>query len=155
MSTWFTTKIAYLKQIENGSVVKKSESYMINAMSFTEAEARLQMIMEAYVPEYELQSCSKTKITDVVYSDDDHSWYRTKIAYVSYDEDSGKEKKINETFMVAAASAKEAIERIESRMEGSIVDWDVQSVTITTIMDIFPYEDGQVVQQEEEEEAEA
>ncbi len=155
MSNWFTTKISYLKQIENGSVIKKSEAYMISAMSFTEAEARLQMILESYIPEYELQSCSKTKMTDAVYSENEDKWYKVKLAYVSYDEDSGKEKKINETFMVAASNLKEVYERMEERMEGSIVDWEITGITLTNILDIFPYEDGQIVNQEEEEEAEA
>ena len=152
MSNWFTTKISYLKQIENGSVIKKSEAYMINAMSFTEAEARLQMILESYIPEYELQSCSKTKLTDVVFHENEEKWYKVKMAYVSYDEDSGKEKKINETFMVAAGNLKEVYERMEERMEGSIVDWEITAISVTTILDIFPYEDGQIVNREEEEE---
>jgi hypothetical protein len=152
MSNWFTTKISYLKQAENGSVIKKSEAYMINAMSFTEAEARLQMILESYIPEYDLVSCSKMKMTDAVFHESEEKWYKVRMAYVSYDEDSGKEKKINETFMVAAGDVKEVYERMNERMEGSIVDWEITAITLTNILDIFPYEDGQVIENKEEKE---
>ena len=53
---WFNAKIKYLKQLENGSIAKVSESYLLNALSFTEAEARLQGILEEYISEYQLKA---------------------------------------------------------------------------------------------------
>lgn len=138
---WFKTKISYLKQAENGSVVKKTDNYLVNALSFTEAEARLLTIISDYVPEYDLVSCAKVKITDAVFNEDAAKWYRVQLAYVSHDEDSGKEKKINEFFMVQADNIEEALKVTSERMEGSIVSWSIPCAQLTDVLDVFPYED--------------
>jgi hypothetical protein len=65
MNTWFQTKIGYLKQAENGTIFKKKEVYFLNSLSFTEAEARLQGILEEYIPEYNLESCTKSNVNDI------------------------------------------------------------------------------------------
>ena len=96
MTDWFTVKIKYLKQNpENGSIQSKSEAYMLNALSFTEAEARLQGILEEYIPEYNLLACAKTNIQDVIVDEAFDYFYKVKVSYISADPDSGKEKKIN------------------------------------------------------------
>ena len=149
MSNWYRLKIAYLKQAENGSVVKKTETYLLNAMSFIEAETRLQMILESYIPEYDLKAIAKIKMTDAVFHESEEKWWQMDMAYISYDEDSGKEKKIKEMFMIAASDAKEVIERTHERMSGSVVDWEITGVKLTDVLDVFPYEDGQVVESNE------
>jgi hypothetical protein len=153
MSNWFRLKIAYLRQVDNGSVIKKSETYLLNAMSFIEAETRLQMILESYIPEYDLSSIAKVKMTDAAFHESEETWYQTDIAFVSYDEDSGNEKKIKEMFMIAAGDVKEVYERMHERMEGSIVDWEITSIKKTDVLDIFPYEDGQIVESSDDVEA--
>ena len=80
MSDWFTVKIKYLKQLEDGSISSKSESYMLNALSFTEAEARLQGILEEYIAEYNLLGCSKTNIQDVIIDESKQFFYKIKVS---------------------------------------------------------------------------
>ena len=150
MSDWFTVKIKYLKQLENGSITSKSEAYMLNALSFTEAEARLQGILEEYIPEYNLLACAKTNIQDVVIDETQEFFFKVKVSYISADPDSGKEKKINENYMVQADGLKEAYEKIETRLAGSIVDWEIPSITKTTLVDVFPYIEESIVGKEEE-----
>lgn len=128
-------------QAENGSVIKKTESYLVNALSFTEAEARLQSILEQHVPEYELKSCAKINMTDAVFTEDAERWYKSEIVYTSHDEDSGKEKKIKETFFVACNSIDNVLSILEDRLEGSVVDWETVGVSLTDVLDVFPYED--------------
>jgi hypothetical protein len=143
MSNWFICKISYLKQAENGSIYKKSENYILNSMSFTEAEARLQAALEETIPEYNLLSCSKTNISDIIFEDGAQAYYKAKVTYSSVDEDSGKERKITENYLVAADSLKEAYEKTEARLEGSIVEWELPAINKTTITEVFPYlEDG-------------
>lgn len=156
MSDWFTVKIKYLKQLENGSITSKSEAYMLNSLSFTEAEARLQGILEEYIPEYVLLTVAKTNIQDVIIDEAQEFFYKIKVSYISADPDSGKEKKINENYMIQADGLKEAYEKMEVRLQGSIVDWEIPSISKTNIVDVFPYIDEQIVEKEEEtEEAEA
>lgn len=151
MNNWFSCKINFLKQAENGSIFKKSEQYMVNALSFTEAEARLQGVLEDYIPEYNLSACSRTNLSDVVIDESQDFFFKMKVAYVSADADSGKEKKINELYLVQADGIKEAIEKVENRMEGSIVNWEITAISKTAIVAVFPYVDEAVVPAEAEE----
>ena len=112
-------------------------------MSFTEAEARLQAALEESIPEYNLLTCVKTNISDIVFEDGAEAYYKCKVIYKSIDEDSGKERQITENYLVAADNLKEACEKLEARMEGSIVEWELPSITKTSVVEVFPYlEDG-------------
>lgn len=152
MSDWFTVKVKYLKQLDNGSITSKSEAYMLNALSFTEAEARLQGILEEYIPEYNLLTVAKTNIQDVIIDEAQEFFYKVKVSYISADPDSGKEKKINENYLIQADGLKESYEKMEVRLQGSIVDWEIPSITKTNIVDVFPYVEDRVIENKEEEE---
>lgn len=141
MNTWYKAKISFLKQAENGTIFKKSEEYFLNALSFTEAEARLQGILEEYIPEYNLDACSKSNINDIVIDESKECFFKLKISYVSADADTGKEKKFTENYLVQADSIIEAIEKTTQRMEGSIVDWEIVTAAKTNVVDVFPYEE--------------
>jgi len=141
MSDWFTAKIKYLKQLDNGSIASRTDNYLLNALSFTEAEARLQGILEQSIPEYNLLVLAKTNIEDVVIDEADEFFFKTKVGYISADADSGKETKITEVYMIQAETVEGATDKMKSRLEGSIVDWEIPSVVKTTIVDCFPYVD--------------
>ncbi|MDA9329104.1 DUF4494 domain-containing protein [Flavobacteriales bacterium] len=151
MTDWFTVKIKYLKQSpEDGSITSKSEAYMLNALSFTEAEARLQGILEEYIPEYNLLACAKTNIQDVIIDEAYENFFKVKVSYVSADPDSGKEKKINENYIIQADGLKEAYEKMEVRLQGSIVSWEIPSITKSNVVDVFPYIEETVLENKEE-----
>lgn len=154
MNTWFSVKINYLKQAENGSIFKKSEQYMLNALSFTEAEARLQGILEEYIPEYNLATCAKSNINDIIIDESQDFFFKLKVTYVSADADTGKEKKINENYLIQADSIKDAIDKTEERMQGTVMDWEISSISKTNIVDVFPYVDEAIVDSQEEKETE-
>ncbi len=152
MTDWFTVKIKYLKQNpEDGSIQSKSEAYMLNALSFTEAEARLQGILEDYIPEYNLLACAKTNIQDVIIDEAFDYFYKVKVSYISSDPDSGKEKKINENYVIQADGLKDAYEKMENRLHGSIVEWEIPSISKTTLVDVFPYLDEKVIENKTQE----
>ena len=141
MSDWFTAKIKYLKQLDNGSIASRTDNYLLNALSFTEAEARLQGILEESIPEYNLLVLAKANIEDVVIDEADEFFFKTKVGYISADADSGKETKTTEVYMIQAETVEGATDKMKSRLEGSIVDWEIPSVVKTTIVDCFPYVD--------------
>jgi hypothetical protein len=124
---------------------------MLNALSFTEAEARLQGILEEYIPEYNLLACAKTNIQDVIIDEAYENFFKVKVSYVSADPDSGKEKKINENYIIQADGLKEAYEKMEVRLQGSIVSWEIPSITKSNVVDVFPYIEETVLENKEEE----
>jgi hypothetical protein len=145
MNTWFSCRISYLKQADNGSIFKKNETYLLNALSFTEAEARLQGILEEYIPEYNLLACAKTNVTDVIIDESKEFFFKLRVTFVSADEDSGKEKKISENYLVQAANLKESLEIMEERLKGSIVQWEIPNISKAVIVDVFPYIEEAIV----------
>jgi hypothetical protein len=139
---YFQCKISYLSQNDDGSISKKNEEYVLNALSFIEAETKLQEYLEELIPEYNLLSCKKTNLSDVVIDESKDNFFKTKVSYVSFDEDSGKQKKINEVFLVQADSLKETLSKMEARLVGSIVDWEIPNITKTNIVEFFQYSEN-------------
>lgn len=137
MATYFQTKISYLKQAENGSIYKKQEQYLLNAESFTEAEARLQSVLEKSIPEYNLLTLCKANIVDVILSKGAESFYKTTIVFAHHDDDTGKEKKIKQPYLIQANSIEEANKILLETMKGTVVDYESIKVEKTKIVDVF------------------
>ena len=149
MTEYFLTKIKYLKQdAEDGTIKSVTEEYVLNALSFIEAETRLQIILEEYIAEYDLIKCDKMNIQDVIIDESRSNFFKVKVSYVSADPDSGKEKAINELYLVQADETKEAYNKMEERLQGSIVSWEIPSIAKTKIVDVFPYVEEVVVEKD-------
>lgn len=137
MKTKFICKISYLKQAENGTIANKTEQYVVDALSFTECEANLQSALEEYIPEYNLLAMAITDINDVVIDESKEKFVKVGIVYVSADADSGKEKKITEKYLIQSDTVEEAISKVKVRMEGSVMDWEIKTTSVTPILDYF------------------
>jgi|SRR5690554_318175 len=141
MNTWFTVKVKYIKQLDDGRLKKVTEPYLVDATNFTDAEARIYEEVGEYVRgEFIITGISKTEYTDVFYYDDSDDWYKCKLSYVMIDEEGGKEKKVTNNFLVTASSVKEAFERIHESLQDMTVDFDVPSILLTPLVDVLPYE---------------
>lgn len=134
---FFKLKIKYLIQDENGSIKKKTSEFVLNAVTFTDAEVSLQKALEETIEEYNLMSCSKMNIEDVIKDDTEDFFFKVKLNYISCDPDSGKEKKITEQYLVQSSSTEGAQKVIKERMTGSVVDWKIASISETKIIDCF------------------
>ena len=140
MKEYFTAKIKYLKQDQNDGTIKQvSEVYALNAYTHTEAEARLQTILQEFIPEFNLLKLDKTNLQDVIVDESKDYFFKVKVCYVSADPDSGKEQKINELYLVQAENTKGALNCIENRLKGSIMDCEIPAISKTNIIDFFPY----------------
>lgn len=141
MNSWYTIKVKYTKEFTDGTLKRVTEPYLVNAMSFTEAEARIYKEVAEYVRgEFLVTSISKTDFADIFHFDDAEVWYKAKVSYVSEDADTGKEKKINNNYLVSAHNVKEAYERIEESLKGLMVTFEIPTIAVTQIVDIFPYD---------------
>lgn len=94
MNTWFTVKVKYTKQLEDGRLKRVTEPYLVDAVSFTDAEARIyEEIGSSVQGEFSITGISKTDFADIFYYEDAEDWYKCKLTYISVDADSGKEKR--------------------------------------------------------------
>lgn len=139
---WFEAKVKYIKVGENGRERKVSEMFLLDAMSYTEAESRIMHEMETIVKgDYYITGLKKSNITELVPSDHeaDDRWYRAKIAIIDADEVSGKEKASFQYYLVAAANTNRALENLEMALATFIVPYEIVSISDTTFVDVFPY----------------
>lgn len=141
MANWFECKVKYDTIDERtGKDKTVSETYLLDALSFTEAESRIHKEMESLISgEFDVTKISKTKIEEIYNYEDAEIWYKSKVVLVDVDEKSGKEKKTGLVMMCAADNLKQACERIEEQNKEILVPWHIAAIQETTVMDIFPY----------------
>ena len=144
LHTWFTCKISYEKTMENGMDKKVTEPYLVDALSFTEAEARIIEEMTPYVSgEFTVAAVAKANYSELFYAEDDINasyWYKVKLGFITLDEKTGAEKKTYTNVLVQAFDLRDAVKRLDAGMKGSMADYIIVSVAETPIMDVYPYE---------------
>lgn len=139
---WFECKVRYDKTLETGLLKKVTESYLVDALSFTEAEERfLQEIEPMMSGEYSVSDIKRAKISELFESIDttDDKWYKAKVAYIAYDEKKGVEKRTNQIMLIQAKDLRVAVQNLDNGMQGTMGDWDIISIAETPIMDIFKF----------------
>ncbi len=139
MALWFECKVRYDKMMENGMVKKVNEPYLVDALTFTEAEARIMEEMKPFISgEYSISSEKKTKISEIFFNEDGDRYYQVKVNFITIDEKSGAEKKTATLILVQASDFEDALKKFQAGMEGTLGDYEIASITETMLMDVFP-----------------
>ena len=142
MHTWFECKIKYEKTAEEGKIVKVAESYLVDALSFTEAEARIINEMKPFISgEFQVSNVRRSRINELFFNENGDKWYRAKVAFITLDEEKGIERMSPATMYVQACELEEALEGLKQGMKGSMADYRFMSLTETTVMDVYKYEE--------------
>lgn len=143
MAQWFTCKMKYDKTMENGLIKKVTDSYLVDALSFTEAEKRIVEEMKPYMSgEFEVSGITKTNIAELFDSNDGLAdrWFKARVAFITLDEKTAVEKRTRQTIMVKAIEFRDALKNLDAGMASTLGEWVIESITETAIMDVFPYE---------------
>ncbi len=142
MNNWFECKVKYEKIDQNSGKTKKvTEPYLIDAVTFSEAEERIYKSLEEMISgEFVVKSIAKSNISDVFEYEAGELWFKCKVSYVDVDEESGKEKKVNNYMLVTADDAREAYDRIQESLKEMVIPFEIPSVVASPIVDIFPYD---------------
>ena len=139
MALWFECKVRYDKLQENGAVKKVNEPYLVDAMTFTEAENR---IIEELTPcisgDFSISAVKKTKISEIFFDETGDRFFSAKVSFISLDEKSGSEKRISNLMLVQASDFDSAVKNFKKSMEGTLADYELQALSETMIMDVFP-----------------
>lgn len=150
MNNWYECKVKYEKTLETGTQKKVSESYLVDAMSFTEAENRIIEEMTPYiVGEFEVAAVKKARISELFIDPEGDKWYRAKVMFITIDEKSGIEKKAPSTMLVQASDFQKAVKNLEDGMKGTMSDWEINSISETLLMDVYGMEVKEVKTAEE------
>ena len=140
MHTWFECKIKYEKTAGEGNIVKVNEAYLIDALSFTEAEARIITEMKPFISgEFTVANIKRAKINEMFFSENGDKWYRSKVNFVTLDEEKGVEKRTAVNMMIQASDITEALATLKEGMKGTLADFEIASITETLIIDVFKF----------------
>jgi chlorite dismutase len=150
MYNWFECKIKYDKMLETGMQKTVTEPYLVDALSFTEAEARIIEEIKPFISdEFSVSDIKRVKYSDSFFNETGDRYYKARLHFITLDEKSGAEKKTAVNMLVQASELKEAVEIVETEMKKTMIDYAFASVTETAIMDVFPYS-GENASREEE-----
>jgi hypothetical protein len=139
-NNWFECKVKYVKIDENGKEKKVTEPYLVDAVSFTEAEARIHIELEKMIhSDFMVTNISKSNISELFPNENGDRWFKAKTFFVTVDEESGKEKKSNNYMLVEANNVKDAYEYLTEGLSDMIVPFEIPSVAESPIMDVFPF----------------
>lgn len=142
MHNWFTCKIRYIKTMENGMNKKVTEPYLVDALSFTEAESRIIEEITPYMTgEFVVSGVARANYSELFFSDEESAdtWYKCKLYFITLDEKTGIEKKEATNVLVQASDLKDAIKKLDEGMKDTMADYEIAAVSETAIMDVYPY----------------
>lgn len=147
MKTWYACKVKHAITTEDGRMKQVTDTFLVDGVSFTDAEKRIYEISERDVRgDFMITNIAKTNIAEVVNYEDSETWFKCKVAYVTLDEEAQKEKKINSYFLVGADNAKMAYERIEDNLSTMLVPIEIPSITQTGFVEVYPFNEEEVNQ---------
>ena len=142
--TWYECKVKYRKTHETGEQKVTTDTYLLDAVSYTEAEARINEEMKAYTSEeFWITNIKVANFAEVHPFENSDRWFKSKVSLVALDEESGKERKTNMYMLVQANDVKEAFENTTKAMENSMGDYSIPSITESPILDVFPCFSGE------------
>ncbi|MDH6342661.1 hypothetical protein M2480_000689 [Parabacteroides sp. PFB2-12] len=140
MTNWFECKVAYDKLMENGMQKRVTEPYLVDALSFTEAEARIIEEIRPYITgEFVISDIKRARLSELFFNEAGDRFYRIKVQFITLDEKSGAEKKTSANMLAQASTLKEAITVLEEGMKNTMADYVIASVSETQIMDVFQF----------------
>lgn len=140
MHNWFECKVSFEKVLENGMQKKVTEPYLVDALSFTEAEARIIEEIRPFISgEFTVTDIKRARLSELFFNENGDRFYRIKVYFITLDEKSGAEKKTAAQMLAQASTLKEAIAVLEEGMKGTMADYTIASVSETMLMDVFPY----------------
>lgn len=144
MNYWFECKVSYERQADSMGMKKVSESYLVDALSFTEAEKRIIKEVRPFVSvgELEVVNIRRARITELFLNEEaeDDRYFRAKVNFITVDEKSGSEKKTSATMIVKSDSLPNAVTELKAQLDSQMASYEIAAVTDTQILDVFQYE---------------
>ena len=143
MHTWIEVKIRYEKVMENGMQKKVTEPYLFDALSFTVSEGKCIEEMTPFISgEFTVSDIKRANYSEIFFSEEESAdrWFKCKLVFITLDEKSGSEKKTSTHVLVQAADLRDAVNKLDEGMKGTMADYQITSVSETAIMDVYPYE---------------
>jgi hypothetical protein len=139
MAQWIEVKVRYEKMTESGKTVKVTDPYLVDALSCTEAEARVVEEITPFVNDFNVLSVNKTKISEIFWDETGDRFYKVKVNFITIDEKSAVEKRTASYILVQASTFADALANFNNGMKGTMADYEIESITETKIVEVYRY----------------
>ena len=142
MQSWFECKVQYVKVGEDGRENKATENYLLDAVSFTDAEARIVRVMQTLANggEFVVTDIKKSRLGEVFPFEVGEWWFKATVNLVTIDEEQGKEKKVRIYYLVEADDIQDALKRLDESLSDMVVPYIVTAIAVSTIVDVYPHD---------------
>lgn len=141
MAQWIEVKVRYEKMTESGKTVKVTDPYLVDAISCTEAEARVVEEVTAFISgEYNVLAVNKTKISEIFWDESGDRFYKVKVNFITLDEKAAVEKRSASYILVQASTFADALANFNKGMKGTMADYEIESIAETKIVDVYRYQ---------------
>lgn len=140
MAQWIEVKVRYDKMTDSGKTVKVADPYLVDAVSCTEAEARVVEEMTSFVNDFNVLNVGKTKISEIFWDEIGDRFYKVKVNFITIDEKSGVEKRKASFILVQASTFTDALANFNNGMKGTMADYEIEAITETKIVDVYRYQ---------------
>lgn len=139
IQNWFEVKVKYEKAAEEGEISKVSELYLFDALNFADAENRANEELIPFISgEFITSSIRRARINEL-FESNGGKWYKSKVYFISLDEEKGIERRTATTMLVQADSVKDAWNILELGLKGIMADHEVAGINETAILDVYKY----------------
>ena len=143
-ATWYECKVKYRKTLDSGEQKPTTETYLLDAVSYTEAEARISEEMKTLTSEeFMITNIKVANLAEVHPFENSDRWFKCKVTLIAFDDESGKEKKSNMYMLIQANDVKEAFDNTNQAMQNTMGEFSIPAITESPILDVFPYFDGE------------
>lgn len=147
---WYECKVRYRKTDETGAQKVVTEAYLVDALSYTEAESRINEEMSAFISEeFKITNIKVANFAEIHPFENADRWFKSKVSLLAYDEESGKERKSNMYLLVQANDVREAFDNTLHVMKTTMGEYTIPAIAESPIMDVFPYFSGDEQEAEE------
>ncbi|WP_289289349.1 DUF4494 domain-containing protein [uncultured Muribaculum sp.] len=140
MAQWIEVKVRYDKMTESGKTVKVTDPYLVDAVSCTEAEARVVEEISSFVNDFNVLNVGKTKISEIFWDETGDRFYKVKVNFITIDEKSGVEKRKASFILVQASTFTDALANFNKGMKGTMADYEIEAIAETKIVDVYRYQ---------------
>lgn len=140
MAQWIEVKVRYDKMTDSGKTVKVTDPYLVDAVSCTEAEARVVEEMTSFVNDFNVLNVGKTKISEIFWDETGDRFYKVKVNFITIDEKSGVEKRNASFILVQASTFTDALANFNKGMKGTMADYEIEAIAETKIVDVYRYQ---------------
>ena len=138
MNNYFECKVTFTKTLENGKEKKVTECYVVNADSFTDAEAKvIHHVQDVITGLFEVKSIRKYKVAEIVPMGSGDTYFKCKLNFITLEEKSGLEKKTAVNMLVNAKTLDDAKFDLVEFMKGTMADYSIEKIEETKIMAVI------------------